>query len=630
MGGGLLRILFLGGVVAFVSACGEKVVTVSSSEGSGPTFQGPSETTYCTLPGTVYAPATSITGTALYNRREPYVGPPSGLGFADPAAGARPASQHPIRYAEIRVTDAGGNLIQCGETLADGSFSVDVPRGNATYTVSINSRAYNDQYRVSVLNSTEQNRHYSLSGTINAGNLVTVAFGSALVALADGDTLGGAFNILDQILVANEYLRSKASAALCAPFSGCRAVSTGNPLPKVVVYWTKGFNPNSYFGSTSGLSFYLPGYSRLFILGGVSGDTDVQDTDHFDNSVILHEYGHFLEDVVSVSDSPGGFHNGNKIIDPRLAWSEGWGNFFQAAVIQWDPNSSAVYHGRYLDTLGNADGTPSIYFNVNLESLSTFDTPTTQGEGNFREFSVTRLLWDVIDTAGDTQNTFTDSISDRFVEIWAALTSTTSGFAFSGFSFRNVGLLHLIQQDFASTNWSALRGMERHDGDTLQFGQFLSASGCGAPPNLATYFYALTPLAGDSASYSSTNLFRNNDFYHLRVATSGTYTLQLVYRDQDAVGVETDLDLYLYTEDYTFGNSSDVLRSSRQDPDGTAATVETESVSLSLSSSSNYMINVNVYTGSGSVGGAAYYNLKLTGPGGLNGAVLCPAVIPPL
>ena len=40
-----------------------------------------------------------------------------------------------------------------------------------------------------------------------------------------------------------------------------------------------GFNPNYYFGATGGLSFYLPGYSRLFILGGINGDVNSSDTD---------------------------------------------------------------------------------------------------------------------------------------------------------------------------------------------------------------------------------------------------------------------------------------------------------------------------------------------------------------
>lgn len=93
----------------------------------------------------------------------------------------------------------------------------------------------------------------------------------------------------------------------------------------------------------SPLSFYKPGERKLFILGGSNGNVDTADTDHFDNSIILHEYGHFLEDVYGKTDSPGGYHNGSSIIDPRLAWSEGFTNSFQGA---------ALGKNFYLDTAG--------------------------------------------------------------------------------------------------------------------------------------------------------------------------------------------------------------------------------------------------------------------------------------
>src|SRR6185295_15313242 len=104
-------------------------------------------------------------------------------------------------------------------------------------------------------------------------------------------------------------------------------------------------------------------------------DTDNSDTDHFDNSVIIHEYGHFLEDNMFNSDSPGGSHNGDKVIDPRLAWSEGWGNFIQGAVRNV---------ARYTDSLGNDDGTTRLIYDADMENAQIGnDTPNANGEGNF-------------------------------------------------------------------------------------------------------------------------------------------------------------------------------------------------------------------------------------------------------
>jgi hypothetical protein len=142
---------------------------------------------------------------------------------------------------------------------------------------------------------------------------------TALATTEDG-LLGGAFNILDQLHNANDFIRSKAGSC-GSNFVGCPNFTVA---PKVAVYWEPGFNPGSYFEGSSALSFYIPGFSRLFILGGVNGDINYSDTDHFDNSVIIHEFGHFLEDSMFVSDSPGGEHNGNRVIDFCFVWFEGF------------------------------------------------------------------------------------------------------------------------------------------------------------------------------------------------------------------------------------------------------------------------------------------------------------------
>lgn len=111
-----------------------------------------------------------------------------------------------------------------------------------------------------------------------------------------------------------------------------------------------GLSPGTYYDSpTTAISFFnkndCPGFPvAIYILGGVSGST-CTDTDHFDNSVIVHEYGHFLDNAFGKIDWPGGSHSGNQIVDPRLSWSEGWSDFLQGKVL------GRTY---YRDTVGNA------------------------------------------------------------------------------------------------------------------------------------------------------------------------------------------------------------------------------------------------------------------------------------
>jgi hypothetical protein len=589
-------------VLILISACGCKSKSGGSTSTGGrisPTYNGPAETAYCT-PGTSYANTITVTGTARYTRRNAWGNTVSGgLGSAS-TSGSHPATIHPIRRAEIRVTDSSGNVVQCSETGSSGEINFTLPRGSAAYTVAVNSRSYNSYLKASVLNMPERNQFYSLQTTINAE--ADVNLGTALTAVADGDVLGAAFNILDQLYEANVYLRAQIGGFTSAP--------------KVLAYWERGYNPNSYFGSTSGLSFYLPGYSRLFILGGQDGDLNSSDTDHFDNSVIIHEYGHFLEDALFNSDSPGGSHNGNKIIDPRLAWSEGWGDFFQAAVLYGA--SSTPY---YTDTMGNDDGTTDMYFHTSLETpplsggacTGLGDCPAGAGEGNFREFSVARLLWDSVDSTSDTQFSYTDNLSGKFSQIWGVLVSGTNGFNDPVFAFRNAGHLHLgLSALYTSTDYSSVRGVERHTGSTVDYAQYVTTgSSCSD--------FTLTPvtISGDNGSFSTSDLFRNNDFYHFWTATAGTITLE--YEDANSVGPVADLDLYVYNESARFGVSSDMEGYSRLDPSASASATNIETVNSVPAGT--HLINVNAYTGSASVGTAVNYRLKF------NGVRLCPTAI---
>ena len=58
------------------------------------------------------------------------------------------------------------------------------------------------------------------------------------------------------------------------------------------------------------------------------------DTDEFDQSVIAHEFGHYVEDRFGRSDSIGGDHGGSAtLLDLRVAFGEGWGNAFSGMVL---------------------------------------------------------------------------------------------------------------------------------------------------------------------------------------------------------------------------------------------------------------------------------------------------------
>lgn len=578
-------------ISGLISACGpnifskdavSKKVVGSCANRISVAYVGTPEKAYCTARPT-YLSGVTITGSATYQARS-Y----TATGLSDTIN-----VNAPIRFAEVVAYDPTGSISQCAETDVNGNFSLLLPTSTDVYKVSIYSRGKNSAVNASVMNCPEENRPYSVEAEFTPDSNQSIG---PLVAKSEntGPLVGAAFNIFDQIVKANEFLRAQAGSCT---IPGCSSFTVA---PAVQIYWDKGFNPNAYYGDPSGVSFYIPNYDRLFILGGSEGDIYDSDTDHFDNSVILHEYGHFLEDAYSISDNPGGQHFGDSIIDPRLAWSEGWGNFIQAAIRG---------EARYRDTAGTYNvSQPSSYsyyfLNIPLERASNScntnpddsgcDIPTLDYEGNFREFAVTRMLWDVFDS--NALNTDGDSVHNAFQEVWYSLTSNLA-FLDSNLAFRNIGFLHLFQSSeiFGASDWSSLRS-EHKQGDTLEYANHIAGGQCGK-------VYQLDPYTdqNDNGSFATSHLLRNNNFHHYK-HPGGPIQLVLKATTVDLSGGylterEPDLDLILYKEEARIGESHDMAGSAANYWDNDPSTGDqTETITLSHLPAGHYLINVKVDT----------------------------------
>ncbi len=546
----------------------------SSNDSSGTTFN----------PGCVtvrtYANGVTLTGTADYEYRV------DGNGVVNTAV---PSANLPIRQAQISVYNSSGAIIQCGKTDNSGNFSIVVPQASANYVLSVDARIYNSVTKAAVFNNPTEMDVHGISKTVSGASSGSVG---TLTATATGALKGGAFNILDKIYGANLYLVSttddcNTTFSSCTPFTGA---------PPVFIYWDKGVNPGSYF-SAGALSFYLSGQSELYILGGLNGDTDNSDCDHYDNSIILHEYGHFIEDIFSESDSPGGVHTGDSIIDARLAWGEGWANFFQAAIL-----SNPVYR----DTSGNVSGSTSIFFNEDLETPDN-DIPGNLGEGNFREFSVSRLLWDAIDAVNEGAE---DAVTSPFSELWTIFTSSTSGLKNSSRVFRSIGLFHTLQQSLAgSQDWTSIRTGEDHLGNQNDYARAVSTGGaCGPTTIQAANISMANPEDGTP---SKSNQFASNDFYRY-YHSGGAFNFSLSYT---TTVLASNLDVYILKNGYRFTDTSSTSIAASATTNSTA-TNGTETISTTLAAGW-YMINIRVDT-SIRLGNAHDYTMTL------NGAALCP------
>ncbi len=540
---------------------------------------GPPEPSYCVAP-TVYSSNFTINGSAVFQHR------PVERTSTFKGLGAVSSTSKPIRFAEFVVIDNVGSIVQCGETDINGNFSFEAPATNQVYRLQIRSRADNIFFKASVLRSPESNEVYTLDKAFSASADQTFD----LVAKATGSLLGGAFYILDEIYSYNEKLRQLAGI--------CPGVSTGcvpfAVAPKVLVYWEKGFNPGSYLPGSPTSSFYYKGLGRLFLLGGVNGDVDFTDTDHFDSSIIAHEYFHFLEDIYSRSDSPGGSHNGNELIDPRLAWSEGVAQFFQSVMTGIT---------RVLDTVGNVDGASQLIVDYSVE-IAENDFPSKPGEGEFREFSVARLLWDLYDdTPGETSsalacsspnlNTVQDKCAkDGFIQFWSVITGA------AGLNgprrFISASLFHQLHNTITAgpeQNLVPLRIFEKQFANRTSYGTRLAS--CGAPTN----FGINTPyVSNGSNNFLSSHLSANNRYFYIQ-HFGGTLAVQLDSSITTSNGLSGTADFYVYPEEYTLGGTSPIAANTSN------STSKAVNITTSLAAGF-YMIVVNVRdfnSGTGSI-----------------------------
>jgi hypothetical protein len=520
----------------------------------------------------------------------------------------------PIPYAEYQVYDSTGVLVQAGETDGNGLALVDMPSTAGTYSLKILSRAYNDNLKISVLSDKYSNVPYSISKSFTVttaliaagtpydlGDLVAEAEESVSSAIE-----GGAFNIYFDILLANEYIRTTISQPAWV-------------AEKVTVYWKAGFNPYTYYYSNApALSFYVPGDRKLYILGGSNGNVRTADTDHFDDSVILHEYGHFLEDVYGHSDSPGGSHDGNYIIDPRLAWSEGWANYFQAAVLSNTNDVPTNNSGRdryYFDTYGyknnTSDTSGGLSFAIDLNTSSTgtiYDVPSTD-EGEFREMSIARTLYKATRSAASTVGGVATAGGDvPFSTIWQTFSSSSVGLRSSNNPTPSMGLfLELLKTNLGGasvTNLNAILSNEKQRSDTQEYADKVTwGSGAACSRTLAS---ASETLYNNTTPRS--NLLKSNDFllfYYSGVAADGSISLAYTPTNS-SYGLAMDLDLivykvsYVYMEDYDYysGESNEyIVKQSRREPlyearCGYDSSKICETISLSGQPAGWYMIDV--------------------------------------
>jgi hypothetical protein len=219
----------------------------------------------------------------------------------------------------------------------------------------------------------------------------------------------------------------------------------------------------------------------------------------------------------SRDDSIGGAHRLGDNLDPRVAWSEGWANFFSAAVL----NDSV-----YRDSTGPG-GSNVIRFD--LED----NYPPGSWTGYGSETSVQALLWDFYDE----KNEPGDLAQFDFSQMWTAFTDLDS----NHFVYMQNFLDHLVVRNPLTTD--AIQRMAQAQAIDFQPGEIPSVT------NPFPSFIAMNSVRSgelDSFSTRRANLAQSSHFF-IFTTSGGPLGIQLsVAPGTFGIPALNDLDLYLY------------------------------------------------------------------------------------
>jgi len=322
--------------------------------------------------GTDNGPTQTISGQAFYQKVDVTN---QGLDLSHPV-------MVPIRNARVEVfSRSSQSVVAVSETDARGRFASPVPF-DPNLTVRVFSRLRSSDLRVA--DNTNQNQLYVIAADVDGREA------RSDLSIVDTSRLSGAFNILEMIQRANDTLKTSADPNIALP-APTIFWSTRN--------WTGDGNIN-YAQGLIGTTTFNVGSNTAVVLGDRNDHGDQSDSDEFDDAVIIHEYAHLLAAKFSRDDSPGGQHALGDMLDPRVAWSEGWANFF-SSVVRNDPI--------WRDSRG-ANGATVLRYDLE-DNVPTGDRP-----GYWSEASVDTILWDLYDDHVDAA----DDVQYPFADIWNA------------------------------------------------------------------------------------------------------------------------------------------------------------------------------------------------------------------
>lgn len=348
----------------------------------------------------------TIGGTITYER----------VFFDDTGAGLDYATRQnfPAREVVVDLLNQEDELVERSQTNSEGAYSFTLRLGG-NYRVVVSARLANTDTRIT--DNTDGNSLYQLrsslfsAGPANEIRDIHASLGWGSNAFIT-DRAAAPFAILDSVYEGIRRLEEEAGE-----------IFSVSDLPATEIRWSVNNRPTVGDRSAEdleagdiGSSFYTTGPGVIYLLGAANNDTD-----EFDQHVILHEWTHYLIDALSRSDSLGGSHSLSDKLDLRLAWGEGIATAI-AAILLDDPE--------YRDSSGS---------NQSSEFFFSVESPASSSIGWYSESTILSLIYDLYDTNADGF----DNLSLGLLPIWQALVTPD-----------------FLQQDSAVSIYSALDGID--------------------------------------------------------------------------------------------------------------------------------------------------------------------------
>ncbi|MFT5151214.1 MAG: hypothetical protein ACI841_001200, partial [Planctomycetota bacterium] len=293
---------------------------------------------------------------------------------------------HPSRYLTVTAYELGyvfDSELATTKTDAAGNYSIDIDASDLSETpATIHLRALSKSSAASVQTPSAfiifGGRNYYMQRAF-AGVSGGETYTNENFTVSNGTTPEGAFSIADCMNVTWQYIQTV----------------NGTTLDTVVVDY-----PDS---ATS----YSPGVEHINLLAGEAFSWDV----------LMHEYGHHIDNKFDLGNNPGGQHNlGDDLISIhgkdhglRLGWAEAYATYLSEAA-QSVTGAAAlgvplVADGSYTDLLAG--------FTFGIESRTM--GPNLAGETY--ELNNVRAMWDLADAAADGD----DQVSLGHPTVWTQI-----------------------------------------------------------------------------------------------------------------------------------------------------------------------------------------------------------------